>query len=67
MNDRVQLADDGHQLEDDSIDSDDEKYEDNYCQSEVSEEEKNGENSEDDENVLEPGADDEYLSADWGA
>ena len=33
----------------------------------MSEEEENGENSEDEENVLEPGADDEDLSADWGA
>ena len=61
------LADDGHQSVDDSIDSDDGEYEDNDGQSEVSEEEENGENGEDDENVLEPGADDENLSADWGA
>ena len=44
--------------------SDDGEYEDNDDQSEVSEEEENGE---DDEDVLEPGADDEDLSADWGA
>ena len=65
--DGQQLADDGHQSADDSIDSDDGEYEDNDGQSEVSEEEENGENGEDDEDVLEPGADDEDLSADWGA
>ena len=65
--DGQQLADDGHQSADDSMDSDDGEYEDNDGQSEVSEEEENGDNGEDDEDVLEPGADDEYLSADWGA
>src|ERR1700759_3751056 len=59
--DGQQLADDEHQSADDSMDSDDGEYEDNDGQSEVSEEE------EDDEDVLEPGADDEDLSADWGA
>ena len=33
----------------------------------MSEEEEDNENGENDENVLEPGADDEDLSADWGA
>ena len=33
----------------------------------MSEEEENSENGEDDEDVLEPGVDDEDLSADWGA
>ena len=33
----------------------------------MSEEQENGENGQDDEDVLEPGADDENLSADWGA
>ena len=47
--------------------SDDGEYEDNDDQSEVSEEEENGENGEDDEDVLEPGVDDEDLSAEWGA
>ena len=47
--------------------SDDGEYEDNDDQSEVSEEEENGENGVDNEDVLEPGADDEDLSADWGA
>ena len=50
--------------------SDDGEYEDNDGQSEVSEEEENGENDEDDENdenVVEMGADDEDLSAHWGA
>ena len=45
--------------------SDDGEYEDNDSQSKVSEEEQNGENGENDKNVLEPGADDEDLSADW--
>ena len=62
-----QWADDGQQPADDSMASDDGEYEDNDGQSEVSEEEENGENDKDDENVLEPGADDEDLSADWGA
>ena len=44
--------------------SDDGEYKDNDDQSEVSEEEENGENGEDDEYVLEPGADDDDLSAD---
>ena len=65
--DGQQLADDGHQLADKSIDSDDREYKDNDGQSEVSEEEKNSENGEDDEDVLEPGADDENLSTDWEA
>ena len=59
-----QLADDEHQSADDNIDSDDGKYKDNNGQSHVSEDEENGKNVEDDENVLEPGADDEDLSAD---
>ena len=62
-----QLADDGQQPVDDSMDSDDGEYEDNDGQSEVSEEEEDNENGENDEDVLEPGADDEDLSADWGA
>ena len=33
----------------------------------MSEEEENGENNEDDKDILKPGADDEDLSADWGA
>ena len=46
------------------MDSDDGEYEDNDGQSEVSEEEEDNENGENDEDVLEPGADDEDLSAD---
>ena len=64
------LADDEQQPADDSMDSDDGEYEDNDGKSEVSEEEENGkddEDDEDDENVVEMGADDEYLSAHWGA
>ena len=61
------LADDGQQPADDSMDSDDGEYEDNDGQSEVSEEEEDNENGENDEDVLEPGVDDEDLSADWGA
>jgi len=69
-----QLADDGQQRAedreqpaDDSMDSDDGEYEDNDGQSEVSEEEEDNENGDNDEDVLEPGADHEDLSADWGA
>ena len=62
-----QWADDGQQPADDSMPSDDGEYEDNDNESEVSKEEENGENGEDDEDVLKPGADDEDLSADWGA
>ena len=62
-----QWADDGQQPADDSMASDEGEYEDSDDQSGVSEEEEQGENGEDDENVLEPGADDEDLSADWGA
>ena len=62
-----QWADNGQPPADDSLASDDGEYEDNDDQSEMSEEEENGENSVDDEDVLEPGADDEDLSADWGA
>ena len=65
--DGQQLADDGQQPAEDGMASDNGEYDDNDGQSEVSEEEGNGENGEDDENVLEPGADDEDLSADWGA
>ena len=61
------MADDGHQSADNSINSDDGEYEDNDGQSEVSEENENGANGEDDEDVLELEADDENLSADWGA
>ena len=49
------------------MDSDDGEYEDNDGQSEVSGEEEDNENGENDENGLEPGADDEDPSADWGA
>ena len=49
------------------MDSDDREYEDNNGQSEVSEEEEDKENGENDEDILEPGADDEDLSVDWGA
>ena len=49
------------------MDSDDGEYEDNDSQSAVSEEEEDNEKGENDEDGLEPGADDEYLSADWGA
>ena len=73
--DRQQLADNGPQLAangqqpaDDSMDSDNGEYEDNDDQSEVSEEEENGKNDEDykdDEDVVELRADDEDLSADW--
>jgi len=62
-----QWADDGEQPADDSMDSDDGEYEDNDDQSELSEEEEDNENGENDEDVLEPGADDEDLSTDWGA
>ena len=65
--DRQHLRDNVHQSADDRIDSDDGEYEDNDGQSEVGEEKKNGENGEDDKDVLEQGADDEDLSADWGA
>jgi len=72
--DGQQLADDGQQwvdateqAADDSMDSDDGEYEDNDGQSEVSQEEEDDENGKNDEDVLEPGADDEHLSADWGA
>ena len=65
--DSQQWADDGHQPADDSMASHNGEYEDNDGQSEVSEEEANGGNGEDDEDVLEPGADDEDLLADWGA
>ena len=51
----------------DSMDSDDGAYEDNDVQSAVCEEEEANENGENDEGVIEPGADDEDLSADWGA
>ena len=61
------MAEDAHQSADDSIDSDDGEYEDNDGQSEVSEEEEYAKNGADNENVLELGADDENLSADWGA
>ena len=57
-------ADDGQQPADDSMDSYDGAYEDNDGQSKVSEEEENGEN---DEDVVELGADDEDLSAHLGA
>ena len=69
--DKQQLADDGQQWADhgqqpadNSMATDDGEYENNNGQREVSEEEENGE---DDEDILEPGADDENLSADWGA
>jgi len=65
--DGQQWAEDGQHPADDSMDSDDGEYEDNDGQSEVSEEEEDNENGENDEDVLEPGADDEDLSADWGA
>jgi len=65
--DGQQWADDGEQPADASMDLDDGEYEDNDGQSEVSEEEEDNENGENDEDVLEPGADDEDLSADWGA
>ena len=65
--DGQQWADDGLQPADDSMDSDNGEYEDNDGQSEVSEEEEDNQNGENDENVLEPGADDQDLSADWGA
>jgi len=65
--DRQQWVDDGEQPADDSMDSDDGEYEDNDGQSEVSEEKEDNENGENDEHVVEPGADDEDLSADWGA
>jgi hypothetical protein len=61
------LADDGQQSADDSIDSHDGEYEENDGQSEESEEEENGENGENDEDSLELGADDEDVSAHWGA
>ena len=48
------------------MDSDDGEYEDNYGQSEVSEEKEAKENGENDEDVSEPGADDEYPSAYYG-
>jgi len=47
--------------------SEDGEYEDNYGQSEVSEEEEDNDNGEHDEDVVEPGADEEHLSAGWGA
>jgi len=65
--DGLQWADDGEQPVDDSMDSDDGEYEDNDGQSQVSAEEQDNENGENDEDVLEPGAGDEDLSADWGA
>ena len=65
--DGQQWTDDGQQPAEDGMASDNGEYDDNDGQSEVSEEEGNGENGEDDENVLEPGVDDEDLSADWGA
>ena len=65
-NDGQQWADDGQRPVDDIMDSDDGEYEDNDCQSKVSEEEKDNENGENHEDVLELGADDEDLSADWG-
>ena len=43
--------------------TDDGEYEDNHSESEVSEEEENGEN---DQNVVGMGADDEELSEHWG-
>ena len=49
------------------MDSDDGEYENNDGQSEVSEEEQDNENGKNDKDVLEPGADDEDLSADWRA
>ena len=57
-------ADDGQQPADDCIDPDNGEYEDNDGQSKVSEEEEDNENGENDEHVIEPGADDEDLSAD---
>jgi len=72
--DGQQLADDGQEWADDgehpadaSMNSDDGEYEDNDGQSKLSEEEEDDENGENDEDVLEPGAHDEDLSADWGA
>ena len=72
-----QLADDGHQWADDeqqpvddNMASDHGEYKENDGQSEVSEEDENGENDEDDqddENGVEMRADDEDLSAHWGA
>ena len=47
--------------------SDDGEYEDNDGQSEVSEEEEDNETGENNKYVLEPGADDQDLSAEWGA
>ena len=49
------------------MDSDEGEYDNNDGQSEVSKEEEDNENGENDEDVLEPGADVEDLSADWGA
>ena len=49
------------------MDSDDGEYEDNDGQSEVTKEEEDDANGENDKNLLEPGTDDEDLSADWGA
>jgi len=48
------------------MDSDDGEYYDSDGQSEVSEQDEDNANGENDEDVLEPGADDEDLSADWG-
>ena len=61
------MADDGHLLADVSIGLDDGEYENNDSESEMSEEEENGEKGEDDGNILESGVDDEPLLADWGA
>jgi len=65
--DGQQWADDREQPADNSMDSEDGEYEDNHVQSEVSEEEEDNENGENDEDVLEPGADNVDLSADWWA
>ena len=65
--DGQQWVDDGPQPADDSMASDDGEHEDNDGPSEVSEEAETGENDENDENVVELGADDEYLSAHWVA
>ena len=67
VDDGQQWADNGEQPAEDSIDSDHGEYEDNDGQSEVSEEEEDNEKGENKEDVLEPGADDEDLSADLGA
>ena len=65
--DAQQWAKDGQQLADPSTDLYDGEYEDNDGQSEVREEEEDNENGENDEAVLEAGADNVDLSAHWVA